>query len=118
MFTSEVQFGHAGSCANSDRETATAKNAALKEAGAFVPSSFDTLGVEIHEVYLRLVNDGTIVPAPEVPPPTVPMDYSWARVSTMAALNEPIASKPAPKPTLFVLLVSRNWVSLGNQHHS
>lgn len=26
MFTSEVQFGHAGACANAERETATAKN--------------------------------------------------------------------------------------------
>ena len=26
MFTSEVQFGHAGACANADRETADAKN--------------------------------------------------------------------------------------------
>lgn len=81
MFTSEVQFGHAGSCANSDRETATSKNAALKAAGAFVPSSFDSLGVEIHEVYAQLVTEGTIVPEPERPPPTVPMDFSWARVS-------------------------------------
>ncbi len=26
MFTSEVQFGHAGACANAERETALAKN--------------------------------------------------------------------------------------------
>lgn len=44
MFTSEVQFGHAGSCANSNQETATAKNDALKSAGAHVPDSFDYLG--------------------------------------------------------------------------
>ena len=44
MFTSEVQFGHAGSCANGEMEQATAKNAALKAAGAFVPNSFDDLG--------------------------------------------------------------------------
>jgi ATP citrate (pro-S)-lyase len=44
MFTSEVQFGHAGSHADSDRETAVAKNKALREAGAFVPNSFDELG--------------------------------------------------------------------------
>lgn len=80
MFTSEVQFGHAGSCANSDRETAVAKNSALRAAGAHVPSSFDTLGDIIQDVYHKLVEDGTIVPQPEVPPPTVPMDYSWARV--------------------------------------
>ena len=28
MFTSEVQFGHAGACANAERETADAKNKA------------------------------------------------------------------------------------------
>lgn len=44
MFTSEVQFGHAGSHADSDRETAIAKNKALQEAGAYVPESFDELG--------------------------------------------------------------------------
>jgi ATP citrate (pro-S)-lyase len=37
MFTSEVQFGHAGACANSDTETAVAKNRALQQAGAIVP---------------------------------------------------------------------------------
>lgn len=79
MFTAEVQFGHAGSCANSQRETASAKNEALKVAGAHVPESFDALGEIIGEVYERLVSAGAIVPAPEVPPPTVPMDFSWAR---------------------------------------
>lgn len=44
MFTSEVQFGHAGSCANADMETAVAKNDALRQAGVHVPHSFDDLG--------------------------------------------------------------------------
>ncbi|XP_058061576.1 ATP-citrate synthase isoform X1 [Anopheles bellator] len=79
MFTSEVQFGHAGSCANSDRETASAKNRSLSEAGAHVPDSFDTLGDLVGSVYENLVREGHIVPAEEVPAPTVPMDYSWAR---------------------------------------
>lgn len=79
MFTSEVQFGHAGACANQDSETAVAKNAALTEAGAYVPNNFDELGDKIKAVYDDLVQQGVIVPAPEVPPPTVPMDYSWAR---------------------------------------
>lgn len=79
MFTSEVQFGHAGSCANTAKETATAKNEALKAAGAHVPDSFDTLGELIQNLYEQLVKQGVIVPSPEVPPPTVPMDYSWAR---------------------------------------
>ncbi|XP_003467024.2 ATP-citrate synthase isoform X2 [Cavia porcellus] len=79
MFSSEVQFGHAGACANQASETAVAKNQALKEAGVFVPRSFDELGEIIQSVYEDLVTRGVIVPAQEVPPPTVPMDYSWAR---------------------------------------
>ena len=79
MFNSEVQFGHAGSIAHSNLETASAKNAALKAAGAYVPDSFDNLGDLMQTVYEKLVKDGAIVPEPEVPPPTVPMDYSWAR---------------------------------------
>lgn len=79
MFTSEVQFGHAGSCANSDKETAMAKNLALREAGAYVPDSFDTLGDLIQQVFAELVKTGRVQPKEEVPPPTVPMDYSWAR---------------------------------------
>ncbi|KAF4524526.1 hypothetical protein B566_EDAN002798 [Ephemera danica] len=77
--TEEYDFGHAGSCAQSEKETAASKNAALASAGATVPQSFDNLGDAIHDVYRRLVEDGTIVPEPELPPPTVPMDYSWAR---------------------------------------
>lgn len=34
------------------------------------------------DVYQRLVKTRKIVPKPEAPPPTVPMDYSWARVRT------------------------------------
>ncbi|XP_043280859.1 ATP-citrate synthase [Venturia canescens] len=79
MFKSEVQFGHAGSIAQSNMETAVAKNSALKAAGAYVPESFDNLGDLIGTVYRGLVNQGVIVPEPEVPPPTVPMDYNWAR---------------------------------------
>ena len=35
------------------------------------------------DVYDKLVENGTIVPEPEQPPPTVPMDYTWARVGYM-----------------------------------
>ena len=37
IFPFEVQFGHAGALARGNLETASAKNAALKEAGAHVP---------------------------------------------------------------------------------
>jgi hypothetical protein len=33
------------------------------------------------QVYDGLVEDGTIVPKPDQAPPTVPMDFAWARVS-------------------------------------
>ncbi len=33
------------------------------------------------KVYEGLVDSGKIVPRPEVAPPTVPMDFNWARVS-------------------------------------
>lgn len=46
-FTTNVQFGHAGSCANAEEETAKAKNKAFKEVGAIVPNSFDDLGFEL-----------------------------------------------------------------------
>lgn len=79
MFSSEVQFGHAGACANSDKELSATKNAALKAAGAHVPNTFDDFGQVIMHVYESLVESGVIIPKDEVPPPTVPMDYSWAR---------------------------------------
>uniref|UniRef100_A0A914GUN2 ATP-citrate synthase n=1 Tax=Globodera rostochiensis TaxID=31243 RepID=A0A914GUN2_GLORO len=77
--TSEVQFGHAGASANAVRETAAYKNAALKAVGAHVPDSFDDFGVVISKVYKQLVENGSIVPRSEEPPPPVPMDYAWAK---------------------------------------
>ncbi|XP_065666505.1 ATP-citrate synthase isoform X2 [Hydra vulgaris] len=79
MLSTEVQFGHANACANNLAETAVAKNKALKDAGAYVPNSFDELDKLIRLVYEKLVAHGKIVPCPEVQPPTVPMDYDWAQ---------------------------------------
>ena len=39
--------------------------------------------VFIRRVYDEMVTKGDIVPKEEVAPPTVPMDFNWARVSTM-----------------------------------
>ena len=79
MFTTEVQFGHAGSMANSDAETASAKNAAMRAAGFIVPDTFEDLPKVLRETYERLVSDGTIVPRAERPPPAIPLDYKWAQ---------------------------------------
>ena len=79
MFTTEVQFGHAGSMANSDLETAEAKNAAMKAAGFIVPDTFEELPQVLRETYEDLVAGGAIVPQPERDPPVIPMDYKWAQ---------------------------------------
>jgi ATP citrate (pro-S)-lyase len=80
MFTTEVQFGHAGSMANSDLETADAKNKAMREAGFIVPDTFEELPKVLKETYDSLVTIGTIKPKPEKEPPVIPMDYKWAQV--------------------------------------
>eukprot|EP01125_Pyxidicula_operculata_P001339 TRINITY_DN11233_c0_g1_i1.p1 TRINITY_DN11233_c0_g1~~TRINITY_DN11233_c0_g1_i1.p1 ORF type:complete len:1090 (-),score=286.41 TRINITY_DN11233_c0_g1_i1:387-3656(-) len=79
LFSSEVQFGHAGALANDEKETAIAKNAALAQAGAVIPKNFNELGRDIKRVYQSLVKSGVIVPKPEVEKPRIPVDYSWAQ---------------------------------------
>ena len=80
MFTTEVQFGHAGSMANSMMETADSKNKAMREAGFIVPDTFEELPSVLKESYDRLVASGVIKPKPEREPPVIPMDYKWAQV--------------------------------------
>jgi len=75
----QVQFGHAGAKANSAEETADAKNMALRDAGVIVPTSFDDYHQKIKETFERLVKDGKIVPAKDVTPPNVPIDYAQAK---------------------------------------
>ena len=65
MFTTEVQFGHAGSMANSDMETADAKNAAMKAAGIIVPETFEDLPDVLRETYDQLVASGAVKPQAE-----------------------------------------------------
>ncbi len=79
MFKTEVQFGHAGSMANSLAETATAKNAAMREAGFIVPDTFEDFPEALREVYESLVSRRLITPKDEEEPPKIPMDYAWAQ---------------------------------------
>lgn len=79
MFKTEVQFGHAGSFANSQLETATVKNQSMRDAGIHVPNTFEDLPETLKSVYDKLVADGTIKPQPEPVVPKIPMDYSWAQ---------------------------------------
>ncbi|KAI9318054.1 citrate synthase-like protein [Dichotomocladium elegans] len=79
MFTTDVQFGHAGALANSDLETADAKNKAMRAAGIIVPETFEKMPLALAETYEKLVKDGVIVPSPEPEIPKIPIDYSWAQ---------------------------------------
>jgi len=71
-FSSGVQFGHAGASANAARETAEAKNAAMREAGIYVPDSFNDLPKTINEVYTKLKKDGAIKEIEEPSVPSIP----------------------------------------------
>jgi len=95
VFPFEVQFGHAGALAGSAAQTADAKNAALKEAGAIVPDNFNDFAAKIRTTYLRLVQQGVIVERPEGPEPKIPMDYAWAKQLGLVR-----------KPTSFVSSIS------------
>lgn len=79
MFTTEVQFGHAGSMAQSDLETADAKNTAMRSAGIVVPENFEQLHNSLRVTYDKLVARGIISPKPEPEVPRVPVDYAWAQ---------------------------------------
>ncbi|MHA1193542.1 MAG: hypothetical protein ACTSP9_14855 [Promethearchaeota archaeon] len=73
-----LQFGHAGAMADSARETADAKNRALREAGAIVPESYEFFDKEIRKTFDKLKQEGKIDPIEEFVPPEVPMDYNTA----------------------------------------
>eukprot|EP00887_Chlorella_sp_A99_P004947 scaffold4.g4947.t1 len=85
LFKSEVQFGHAGAKSGGDAESAQAKNAALKEAGAIVPSSFEDLESTVKRVYSGLVEAGIVTPAPDYTPPEVPVDLDAAKKAGKAS---------------------------------
>jgi succinyl-CoA synthetase alpha subunit len=94
-FKTEVQFGHAGAKADADLETADAKNKALKDAGAIVPTSFDDYGDKIRETYEKLVKKGVIKPKQEPDVPKIPVDYAMA-----------MKTKMIRKPTSFISTIS------------
>ncbi len=77
-FGGDVQFGHAGAKAGAERETAEAKNKALKEAGAISLDSFDQFPEAIGNVYDDLKRKGIIGEVHEPPIPEIPMDFSTA----------------------------------------
>jgi len=79
MFKTEVQFGHAGALANSKLETAATKNKAMRDAGFYVPDTFEDMPEVLADVYKSLLNKGEIVEKPEPPVPKIPVDFDWAK---------------------------------------
>ncbi|KAK5165485.1 ATP citrate lyase subunit 1 [Saxophila tyrrhenica] len=79
MLKTEVQFGHAGSFANSQLETANMKNKSMKDAGIFVPDTFEELPEVLSQVYQKMTKSGQIKPSAEPAVPKIPIDYSWAQ---------------------------------------
>lgn len=79
MLKTEVQFGHAGSMAESKLETAAMKNQVMREAGFHVPETFEDLPKTLQAVYEDLVKKGEITSFTEPAVPKIPMDYSWAQ---------------------------------------
>jgi len=77
----EVQFGHAGAKSGGEEESAQAKNAALRDAGAIVPNAFEGLEAAITDVYRKLVESGKHTPAPDVPVRTLPEDLVAAQAA-------------------------------------
>ncbi len=90
-----VQFGHAGAKADVARETAPAKNDALRKAGAIVPDSFNDYGKAIKETFDKLVAEGKHTPIPDVEPQNVPMDFKSA-----------VALKMVRRPTNFICTIT------------
>lgn len=74
-----MAYGHAGAMAESEKETAHAKNLSLKEAGAFVPETYDDMDKIIKDVFEKLKEEGKIDPVEEFELPKIPMDFAEAQ---------------------------------------
>jgi succinyl-CoA synthetase alpha subunit/citrate synthase len=95
LFPGEVQFGHAGAIAESQSETADAKNSALRQAGAYVPDSFDELGDLIGDIYRQLLDKGIVQNAQSPSAPLIPI-----------GLNEAVKQGLVRTPTNFTSTIS------------
>lgn len=95
VLPSSVQFGHAGAKADTQKETAQAKNDSFREAGAYVPNSFDDYGDTVKNVYEMIKSQGKTADVVEPEVPKIPADYSKALSSGMIR-----------RPTTFICTIS------------
>lgn len=122
MFATDVQFGHAGSMANSELETAEAKNTAMRAAGFIVPPTFEDLPEVLKATYDKLVKAGEIVEKAEVAPPQIPMDYKWAQELGMirkpAAFISCVPSRAVPFADVVQHHLRRAWPGAALRRHA
>lgn len=78
-FNQSIQFGHAGASAQKERETAEAKNNAMRDAGLHVPKTFNHLPEVIEAIYKDLHAEGIIEDPKEDQVPEIPLDYHAAQ---------------------------------------
>jgi ATP-citrate lyase alpha-subunit len=95
VLPASVQFGHAGAKADTQKETAQAKNDAFRAAGAYVPNSFDDYGDVIKQVYDMLKAKGEVKDLAEPEAPRLPADYSKA-----------LSTGAIRRPTTFICTIS------------
>ncbi|CAL5325886.1 unnamed protein product [Camellia sinensis] len=78
LFKSEVQFGHAGAKSGGEMESAQAKNQALHDAGAVVPTSFEAFETVIKETFEKLLRGAMLLLQRKFKPPQIPEDLNTA----------------------------------------
>lgn len=91
----QIQFGHAGASAQKEKETAEAKNSAMRKAGIHVPKTFNHLPEVIEAIYKDLVAEGIIQTVESDEVPTIPEDYQQAKQKGKVR-----------KPTSFICTIS------------
>lgn len=78
-FNQSIQFGHAGASAQKERETAEAKNEAMRAVGIHVPKTFNELPDVIEAIYKDLHAEGIIQDPVEGHIPEIPEDFTIAK---------------------------------------
>lgn len=94
-FNQSIQFGHAGASAQKEKETAEAKNKAMRKAGIHVPKTFNQLPEVIEAIYKDLYAEGIIQESEEEEIRDIPEDYNTAKKTGKVR-----------KPTSFICTIS------------
>ncbi|CAL5410662.1 unnamed protein product [Camellia sinensis] len=102
LFKSEVQFGHAGAKSGGEMESAQAKNQALHDAGAVVPTSFEAFETVIKETFEKLLRGAMLLLQRKFKPPQIPED-----------LNNAIKSGKVRAPTHIISTISDDRAGYG-----